>query len=71
MDQINHPFTSMETEHKLHALFCQCETVDPADVEAVATTVKRALNVYGTPAFVEMINNCMALDLSWKVSNFP
>lgn len=35
---------------------------------AVATTVKRALAIYGTPAFTEMIKNCMAQELSWKVS---
>ncbi|XP_077234141.1 granule-bound starch synthase 1, chloroplastic/amyloplastic-like [Tasmannia lanceolata] len=43
-----------------------CEAVDPADVTAVATTVKRALGVYGTSAFTEMIKKCMAQDLSWK-----
>lgn len=45
----------------------QCEAVDPADVAAIATTVKRALATYGTPALIEMIQNCMAQDLSWKV----
>uniref|UniRef100_A0A0D9WED4 Starch synthase, chloroplastic/amyloplastic n=1 Tax=Leersia perrieri TaxID=77586 RepID=A0A0D9WED4_9ORYZ len=44
----------------------ECETVDPADVTAVATTVKRALKEYNTPTFQEMIQNCMAQDLSWK-----
>ncbi|KAL8150325.1 hypothetical protein V2J09_020133 [Rumex salicifolius] len=44
----------------------ECEIIDPADVSALATTVKRALKSYGTPAFKEMIQNCMALDLSWK-----
>ncbi|ERN00416.1 hypothetical protein AMTRI_Chr09g38440 [Amborella trichopoda] len=43
-----------------------CDEVDPADVTAVITTVKRALKVYGTAAFSEMIRNCMAQDLSWK-----
>ncbi|GJR98497.1 hypothetical protein Tco_0270671 [Tanacetum coccineum] len=43
-----------------------CETVDPVDVTAIATTVTRALAVYGTPAFSEMIQNCMAQELSWK-----
>jgi len=42
--------------------------VDPADVDALAKTVTKALAVYGTPAFAEMIKNCMAQDLSWKVS---
>lgn len=45
----------------------QCEAVDPADVTAVATNVKRAVATYGTPAFTEIIQNCMAQDLSWKV----
>lgn len=47
----------------------QCEVVDPADVQAIATTVTRALGTYGTPAFTEIIGNCMAQDLSWKVRN--
>ncbi|RLM85105.1 granule-bound starch synthase 1b, chloroplastic/amyloplastic [Panicum miliaceum] len=44
----------------------ECETVDPADVAAVASTVTRALKQYDTPAFHEMIQNCMTQDLSWK-----
>ncbi|XP_040988598.1 granule-bound starch synthase 1, chloroplastic/amyloplastic-like isoform X2 [Juglans microcarpa x Juglans regia] len=44
----------------------KCDAVDPADVNAIATTVKRALATYGTPALKEMIQNCMAQDLSWK-----
>lgn len=47
----------------------QCEVVDPADVQAIATTVTRALGTYGTPAFTEIIGNCMAQDFSWKVRN--
>ena len=50
-------------------IFWQCETVDPADVTAIAKTVTRALAVYGTPAFSEIIQNCMAQELSWKVSS--
>lgn len=46
----------------------QCDRVDPADVIAIATTVMRALAAYGTAALKEMIQNCMAQDLSWKVS---
>lgn len=38
-------------------------------MDALAKTVSRALAVYGTPAFTEMIENCMAQDLSWKVSD--
>lgn len=45
----------------------QCEVVDPVDVQAVATTVKRALATYGTLAFAEIIKNCMSQDFSWKV----
>lgn len=48
--------------------FLQCETVDPADVSALASTVKRALSTYGTPIFEKMIQNCMAQELSWKVN---
>lgn len=43
-----------------------CEVVSPADVKKVVTTMKRALAMYGTPAFTEMIQNCMAQDFSWK-----
>lgn len=50
-------------------LIFQCDAVDPADVSAVSTGVKRALATYGTQALTEMIKNCMAQDLSWKVSN--
>lgn len=35
---------------------------------AIVTTVMRALATYGTAALKEMIQNCMAQDLSWKVS---
>lgn len=34
---------------------------------AIETTVKRVLATYGTPALKEIIQNCMAQDLSWKV----
>ncbi|KAK7857925.1 granule-bound starch synthase 1 [Quercus suber] len=44
----------------------ECEAVDPADVTAIATTVKRALASYSTPVLKEMIQNCMAQDFSWK-----
>nr|AJG44453.1 granule-bound starch synthase [Lilium davidii var. unicolor] len=43
-----------------------CEAIDPVDVVATVKTVKKALKVYGTPAFSEMVQNCMAQDLSWK-----
>ncbi|XP_027367839.1 granule-bound starch synthase 1, chloroplastic/amyloplastic-like [Abrus precatorius] len=48
------------------AFSVECEAVDPADVDKLATTVKRALRTYGTPALKEMIQNCMAQDFSWK-----
>lgn len=43
-----------------------CEEVDPEDVTSLATTVKRALKVYGTPAYSTMVQNCMDQDFSWK-----
>lgn len=46
----------------------QCEEVFPEDVKTLASGVKRAIQSYGTPAFSKIILNCMALDLSWKVS---
>ncbi|KAJ6727755.1 GRANULE-BOUND STARCH SYNTHASE 1 CHLOROPLASTIC/AMYLOPLASTIC [Salix koriyanagi] len=48
------------------AFSVECDVVDPADVAAIVKTVVRALSVYGTAAFREMINNCMSQDLSWK-----
>lgn len=42
--------------------------MEPADVKKVATTLKRAVKVVGTPAYKEMVRNCMAQDLSWKVT---
>ncbi|XP_078162199.1 granule-bound starch synthase 1, chloroplastic/amyloplastic-like isoform X1 [Carex rostrata] len=42
------------------------EVVDPADVSKVVTTLKRTINVIGTAVHKEMIQNCMAQDLSWK-----
>lgn len=54
------------TGFQMGSFSVECKTVDPADVMALATTVKRALTTYGTPALKEMIQNCMAQDLSWK-----
>ena len=45
----------------------QCDKVDPADVAAIVKTVVRALATYATAALKEIILNCMAQDLSWKV----
>ncbi|KAI3453298.1 hypothetical protein Pfo_009961 [Paulownia fortunei] len=44
----------------------ECAAVDPADVLKIATAVGRALAVYGTLSFKEIIKNCMSQDLSWK-----
>ncbi|XP_057521390.1 granule-bound starch synthase 1, chloroplastic/amyloplastic-like [Amaranthus tricolor] len=54
------------TGFQMGAFSVECDTVDPQDVTAVATTVKRALKTYGTPAMKEMIQNCMSQDVSWK-----
>ncbi|XP_057969694.1 granule-bound starch synthase 1, chloroplastic/amyloplastic [Malania oleifera] len=54
------------TGFQMGAFSVECDEVDPADVTAVATTVRRALATYKTPALKEMIQNCMAQDLSWK-----
>ncbi|MCO5552877.1 hypothetical protein L7F22_006396 [Adiantum nelumboides] len=44
----------------------KCEEVDPADVQALITTVRRAVQTYATPGYYQMIKACMAQDLSWK-----
>lgn len=44
----------------------ECDAIDPADVAAVVKTVRRALAIHGTRTLAEMIQNCMAQDLSWK-----
>ncbi|KAJ8764944.1 hypothetical protein K2173_010409 [Erythroxylum novogranatense] len=44
----------------------ECDAVDPADVAATVRTVIKALATYGTNALKEMVQNCMAQDLSWK-----
>ncbi|OIV93873.1 hypothetical protein TanjilG_05576 [Lupinus angustifolius] len=62
VDTVKEGFTGFQ----MGAFNVECETVDPADVDALAKTVKRALAVHGTPAFTEIIKNCMAQDLSWK-----
>ncbi|KAG6428403.1 hypothetical protein SASPL_112654 [Salvia splendens] len=54
------------TGFHIGAFSVECAAVDPDDVTKIVNTVGRALNVYGTPAFTEMINNCMSQDLSWK-----
>lgn len=44
----------------------ECEGLDPDDVAATATAVRRAISAYGTPLLRKMILNCMAQDFSWK-----
>ncbi|KAL5551497.1 hypothetical protein UlMin_001673 [Ulmus minor] len=62
VDTVKEGFTGFHME----SFNPECETVDPADVKSVAETVVRALATYGTPVLKEMIQNCMAQDLSWK-----
>jgi granule-bound starch synthase len=62
VDTVKEGFTGFQ----MGAFNVECEAVDPADVTAIATSVKRALASYGTPALKEMIQNGMAQDLSWK-----
>ncbi|KAK2649956.1 hypothetical protein Ddye_017445 [Dipteronia dyeriana] len=62
VDTVKEGFTGFQ----MGSFNVECEAVDPADVTAVAKTVKRALATYDTPALAEMIQNCMAQDLSWK-----
>ncbi|EEF37952.1 starch synthase, putative [Ricinus communis] len=54
------------TGFQMGAFSVECDKVDPEDAIAVAKTVKRALAVHGTRALVEMIQNGMRQDLSWK-----
>lgn len=54
------------TGFHMGAFSVECDVVDPADVLKIVTTVARALEVYGTLAFAEMIKNCMSQELSWK-----
>ncbi|OEL23155.1 Granule-bound starch synthase 1, chloroplastic/amyloplastic [Dichanthelium oligosanthes] len=55
-----------KTGFHMGRLSVDCKVVDPADVQKVATTLKRAIKVVGTPAYEEMVRNCMIQDLSWK-----
>ncbi|KAA3460022.1 granule-bound starch synthase 1, chloroplastic/amyloplastic-like isoform X1 [Gossypium australe] len=54
------------TGFQMGAFNVECDAVDPSDLDKVAKTVKKALATYGTPTMNEMIQNCMAQDLSWK-----
>ncbi|KAK4848695.1 hypothetical protein QYF36_016199 [Acer negundo] len=63
VDTVKEGFTGFQ----MGSFNVECEAVEPADVTSVAKTVKRALATYDTPpALAEMIQNCMAQDLSWK-----
>lgn len=62
VDTVKEGFTGFQ----MGAFNVECDAVDPADVTAVATNVKRALASFGTPVLKEMIQNCMAQDFSWK-----
>ncbi|XP_040989257.1 granule-bound starch synthase 1, chloroplastic/amyloplastic isoform X2 [Juglans microcarpa x Juglans regia] len=62
VDTVKEGFTGFH----MGAFNVECDAVDPADVNAIAATVKRALATYGTPGLKEIIQNCMAQDLSWK-----
>ncbi|KAK7338592.1 hypothetical protein VNO77_19211 [Canavalia gladiata] len=62
VDIVKEGFTGFHME----AFSAECEAIDPADVEKLATTVKRAIQAYGTLALKEIIQNCMAQDFSWK-----
>ncbi|KAL5564817.1 hypothetical protein UlMin_027981 [Ulmus minor] len=62
VDTIKEGFTGFHME----TFNPKCKTIDLADVKSVAETIKRALVTYRTPALKEMIQNCMAQDLSWK-----
>ncbi|RVW37734.1 Granule-bound starch synthase 1, chloroplastic/amyloplastic [Vitis vinifera] len=62
VDTVKEGFTGFQ----MGSFSVECDAVDPADATAVATSVKRALATYGTPALTEMVQNCMAQDLSWK-----
>ncbi|CAM8890176.1 unnamed protein product [Rhodiola kirilowii] len=62
VDTVKEGFTGFQ----MGAFNVECDEIDPADVEAIYTTVKRALKAFGTPALTEMIRNGMAQDLSWK-----
>nr|AFI42550.1 granule-bound starch synthase I [Zea mays subsp. mays] len=55
-----------KTRFHMGRLSVDCNVVEPADVKKVATTLQRAIKVVGTPAYEEMVRNCMVQDLSWK-----
>lgn len=62
VDTVKEGFTGFQ----MGSFSVDCEAVDPVDVAAVSTTVRRALATYGTQTLAEMMKNGMAQDLSWK-----
>lgn len=42
------------------------DKLDPADAEALASTVARASQAFSTPLFKEMVYNCISQDLGWS-----
>ncbi|XVF51184.1 hypothetical protein PTKIN_Ptkin04bG0164100 [Pterospermum kingtungense] len=62
VDTVKEGFTGFQ----MGSFSVDCDAVDLSDVEKVARTVKKAIATYGTEALKEMIQNCMAQDLSWK-----
>ncbi|EFN54355.1 hypothetical protein CHLNCDRAFT_58262 [Chlorella variabilis] len=42
------------------------DRLEEGDAEAVAQTIKRAAETYGTPAYTAMRDRCIAQDLSWS-----
>lgn len=54
------------TGFHMGAFSVECDRIEAADVLKIGTTVIRALAVYGSLAFKEMIKNCMSQDHSWK-----
>ncbi|CAA6655880.1 unnamed protein product [Spirodela intermedia] len=54
------------TGFHMGAFNIDCDAVDPQDVDAIVSAVKRASGIFGTEQFEEIIQNCMAQDLSWE-----
>ncbi|GFH08295.1 starch synthase, chloroplastic/amyloplastic, partial [Haematococcus lacustris] len=41
------------------------DVLDPADVDALASTCARAAQAFSTPLYRQMVYNCISQDLSW------
>lgn len=57
--------TVQEGKTGFHVGALNPDALDPADVGALAATVARAAQVYGTPQYRAMVEACIAQDLSW------